>query len=140
MKDITDLIGRILISVIFYFEAYDSAAYIEITKKQMDSYGLSSNQDLLLYGSIGILIIGASMVLMGYRSRTGALLLMAYWIPITFIVYSFWNEVGDQYRMQSIHFMKNLAIIGGLLMVLVNGSGRFSIRRLFATTKVRKFR
>ena len=140
MKDITDLIGRILISVIFYFEAYDSAAYIEITKKQMDSYGLSANQDLLLYGSIGILIIGASMVLLGYRSRTGALLLMAYWIPITLIVYSFWNEEGDQYRMQSIHFMKNLAIIGGLLMVLVNGSGRFSIRRLFATTKFRKFR
>lgn len=140
MKDITDLIGRILISIIFYFEAYDSAAYIEITKKQMTSYGLSSNQDFLLYGSIVILITGASMVLFGYRSKTGAFLLMSYWIPITFIVYSFWNEEGDKLREQSIHFMKNLAIIGGLLIVLVNGSGKYSIRRLFATTKVRKFR
>lgn len=138
MKDISDLIGRVLLSFIFYFEAYDSAAYLELTKQQMRSYGLNAHQDLLLFGSIFILILGATMVLLGYRSKTGAFLLMLYWIPVTFIVYSFWNETGDELRRQSIHFMKNMAIVGGLLIVLVNGSGRYSMRRLFATTRVGK--
>ncbi|NJN33053.1 MAG: DoxX family protein, partial [Saprospiraceae bacterium] len=42
----------------------------------------------------------------------------------------------DARRNVSLHFMKNIAIVGGLLIVVVNGSGRYSIKRLFATTKV----
>lgn len=137
MRDISDLIGRILISVIFYFEAYDSAENLSSTKVTMSSYGLNDSQNLLLYGGITVLVLGATMVLLGYRSKTGAFLLMTYWIPVTFIVYSFWNETGQALREQSIHFMKNIAIIGGLLIVLVNGSGKYSVRRLFATTKVK---
>jgi len=39
-------------------------------------------------------------------------------------------------RIQAIMFMKNIAIMGGLLMIIVNGSGRYSIKRLLATLKV----
>jgi putative oxidoreductase len=52
-------------------------------------------------------------------------------------VHSFWNDPIEVRRLQAILFMKNIAITGGLLMILVNGSGRYSIRRLFATTRVR---
>ncbi len=136
MKDITDLIGRILISFIFLYEAYDSIFYFNETKETMTAYGLDWNQNFLLYGSIFLLLVGGLLVLFGYRSSLGAFLLMLYWIPLTFIVHSYWNDPPDQQRLQAILFMKNLAILGGLLMVLVNGSGRFSIKRLFATTKV----
>ena len=137
MKDIIDLIGRALLSVIFIFDAYDSIFYFQDTKDKMTEYGLVWKQDLLLIGAIFLLIFGGILVLIGYRSSFGAFLLLLYWIPLTFIVHSFWNDSPDVRRLQSVLFMKNIAIIGGLLMVLVNGSGRYSVKKLFATYRVR---
>ncbi len=136
MKDITDLIARVLIACIFLFEAYDSIKFFQTTKELMTEYGITWQQDMLLIGAIFILILGGTLVLAGYRSGLGAVLLLLYWIPATFIVHSWWNDPIEIQREESIAFMKNLAIVGGLLMIFVNGSGRYSIRRLFATTKV----
>ena len=102
----------------------------------MEQYGLTSNQDFLLYGTVFLLLAGGLMVLLGYRSTLGALMLLMYWVPVTFMVHDFWNAPKDQMRLQSILFMKDIAIIGGLLMVVGKGSGRYSMRRLLATTKV----
>lgn len=153
MKHIAELVGRVLLSFIFLFEAYDSVFFFKETKLKMNFYGVSWNQDMLLYGAIVFLILGGILVLVGYRASLGAFLLLLYWIPVTFIVHDFWNvpfncnmhisctelniETDEIYRrLEAVLFMKNLAIIGGLLMILVNGSGKYSIRRLFATTRV----
>ena len=149
MKHIADLFARIFLSFIFLYEAYDSIIYFEVTKVKMSEYGLTGNQDLMLRAAIVLLIIGGLLLLSGYRSSFGVVLLLIYWVPVTFIVHPFWVEsqdcmvsvscferVEEYRRIQGILFMKNLAIIGGLLMVWVNGSGRYSIKRLFATTKV----
>ncbi len=136
MKDTIDLIARICIALIFLFEAYDSIIFFKSTKESMTQYGITWNQDMLLIVSIFLLILGGILVLIGYRSGFGAVLLLLYWIPLTFIVHSWWNDPIDIQREQSIDFMKNIAIAGGLLMIIVNGSGRFSVRRLFATTRV----
>ena len=136
MKDIIDLIGRVFISFIFLYEAYDSIFYFKDTLIKMEEYGLTWNPKLLLYASIFLLVIGGILVLIGYRSGLGATLLLLYWIPLTFVVHSWWNDPEDIKRIQSILFMKNIAIAGGLLVVVVNGSKRWSIKRLFATTKV----
>ena len=153
VKNIVDLLGRTFLAFIFLYEAYDSIFFFKETQLKMGFYGLTWNQDMLLYGAIFLLVLGGLMVLFGYRASLGAFLLLLYWVPVTFIVHDFWNvpfdctvniscpqiqvESQEIYRrMQGVLFMKNLAIIGGLLMIWVNGSGRFSIRRLFATTKV----
>ncbi len=136
MKDIIDLIGRVLLSLIFIFDAYDSIFYYQDTKDKMSSYGLTWQQDFLLISAIILLILGGTLLLIGYRSSFGAFLLLLYWVPVTFIVHSFWNDPESIRRIQSILFMKNIAIIGGLLVVLVNGSGKYSVRKLFATYKV----
>jgi len=136
MKDIIDLIGRIFISFIFLFEAYDSIFYFKETLIKMEEYGLTWNPRLLLYASIFLLVLGGILVLIGYRSGFGATLLLLYWIPLTFVVHSWWNDPEAIKRIQSILFMKNLAIAGGLLVVVVNGSKRWSVKRLFATTRV----
>lgn len=137
MKAVMDLIGRMCISLIFFYEAYDSIAYAQATKATMTEYGLTWRQDLLFYGAVSALVLGSILVLIGYRASFGAFLLLSYWIPVTLIVHSFWNDPAEVRRMESIHFMKNIAIVGGLLSVLVNGSGKISIRRLFATFRVR---
>lgn len=138
MKDIFDLVGRVLLSFIFFFEAYDYFAYERMNKEAMTIYGLTWNQDFFLYGAIFLLLIGALTILLGYRMRTGAVLLLIYWVPLTFIVHDFWTEPHDtdEYRLQSILFMKNIAIMGGLLIAATHISGKYRLRRIFATTNV----
>jgi len=136
MKDKVDLIARIFLSLIFLWEAYDTIKYYESSKESMNGYHITWNQDFLLCSAIFLMIFGGVLILTGYRSKLGAVLLLLYYIPATFIIYSFWNDPPELYRVNSIQFMKNLAIIGGLMMVFVNGAGRYSIKRLFATTKV----
>lgn len=136
MRDIADLIGRVFLSFIFLYDAYDTIFYLKDTRDKMTEYGLTWNQDLLLYGAIFLLIFGGTMLLIGYRASFGALLLLLYWVPLTFIIHSFWNDPEEIRRLQAILFMKNIAITGGLLMVLVNGSGKLSVKRLVATIKL----
>ncbi len=136
MKDIMDLMARIFLSLIFLWEAYDSIKYFKTTKAAMTGYGITWRQDLLLGGAIFLMIFGGILILTGYRSKFGSVLLLLFYIPATFTIYSFWNDPPELYRINSIQFMKNLAIIGGLMMIYVNGAGRYSIKRLFATTRL----
>ena len=136
MKAIIDLIARACLACIFVYEAYDSIFYFKDTQEAMTSYGITWRQDLVLYGVIAFLVLGAFLVLIGYRTGFGVTLLLIYWIPATFILYSWWDAPEELKRIEAILFMKNIAITGGLLMLWVNGSGKYSVKRLFATTKV----
>lgn len=136
MYHLFDLIGRIMMSAIFVFEAIDSIMYAEQTKITMAEYGIFWKQDLLLYGSITMLIIGALMLLIGYRIKFGVWLLLLYWIPVTCIIYSFWNDPVETQRLNAIFFMRNIAIAGGLLIIAANGAGKYSIKRLMQVSKI----
>ena len=108
MNNVFDLVGRILISAIFFFEGIDSILYAEKTKLTMAEYHITWRPDFLLYSSIVFLMIGATMLLIGYRIRFGVWLLLIYWLPVTFIVYSFWNDPVSEQRLHAILFMKNI--------------------------------
>ena len=136
MKDIIDLLARVLVSAIFLFEAYDSIAFYGKTKQTMAEYGLTWQPDLLLIASIVLLLVGGAFLLIGYRTGLASICLMLYWIPVTFIIYSWWNDPIEVRRLHSILFMKNMAIVGGLLMVWLHGSGRYSVKRLILAVKV----
>lgn len=136
MKAIYDLFGRILLSVLFFFEAIDSIQFFEATKVTMTQHGIIWQQDILLTTAIVILFLGSTLILIGYRSTFGATLLLIYWVPVTLITESFWSYPKSEMRDVAMHFMKNIGIIGGLLMIYVNGAGKYSIKRLFATSRV----
>ncbi len=137
MKNFTDLLGRVLLSFIFLYEAYDAIKYVSHTKAVMTDYGITWKQDTLLYGAVTFLVLGGLMLLAGYRARLGAFLLLLYWLPVTFIVHAFWTHApGEVYRAEAMHFMKNMAIAGGLFMVMSNGTGAWAVRRIFATARV----
>ena len=138
MKDIVDLIARGLLACIFLYEAYDSIIFFNSTKETMTDYGIHWSQDLLLIGSIFLLLLGGILVLIGYHPNFGSVLLLLYWVPVTFIVYSFWNDPPGVRRINSVMFMKNLAIIGGLLFVFVNGTGKYSVKRLLHVLRLPK--
>jgi len=136
MNNILDLVGRILISAIFIFEGADSILYMEKTRATMIEYGLTWKTDFLLYASIVFLVAGALMLLIGYRIRLGVWLLLIYWLPLTFIVYSFWNDPPETQRLNAILFMKNLAIAGGLIMIAAHGGGKFAVQRLYQVSRI----
>ena len=136
MNNVFDLLGRILISAIFFYEGIDSILFAEKTKLTMAEYHITWKPDFLLYSSIVFLMIGATMLLIGYRIRFGVWLLLIYWLPVTFIVYSFWDDPVPEQRLHAILFMKNIAVAGGLLMIAAHGGGKYSIQRLFQVTKL----
>lgn len=130
MKDIADLLARIAISFIFFYEVFDILSFYKQNKITMTAYGITWNQDILLGGIILFLLVGGIMVLIGYYANFGAFLLLLYWLPFTLVVFSFWNDPDDIKRLNSLQFMRNMAICGALLLLIANGSGKYSIRRL----------
>lgn len=138
MKHLFDLVARIFLSAIFVFEAYDSIHYFSKTKEVMTTYGLTWNQDVLIIAVICFLLIGAFLLLIGYHANVGAFMLLCYLVPVTFIVYSFWNDPAESQRFHSIMFMKNIAIIGGLLLLIIHGAGKYSVKRLIHVLRLPK--
>lgn len=138
MKDIAELLGRIFLAFLFIYEALDAMVFFEKTKATMSVYGILWNQDLILTIVIFVLIFGAILVLIGYYAGFGAFLLLLYWLPFTLIVYSFWNDPPEYQRLHALMFMRNLALCGGLLLLISNGAGKYSIKRLIYIMKLPK--
>jgi len=138
MKDIADLLGRILIGFIFLYEVLDSVVYFESTKQTMIEYGLSWKPDIILIIAITFLSIGSFSVLIGYHARIGASFLLIYWLVFTLVVYSFWNDPPEIKQLHALYFMRNLAICGGLLILIANGAGKYSVNRLIHVMRLPK--
>jgi putative oxidoreductase len=137
MKDILDLLGRFFLSFIFLYEAWDSIAFYGKTKLRMEEFGLVWQTDLMLISSIILMVVGGVFLLLGYRASLASILLLIYWVPLTFILYSFWFEPDvETRRFLAVMFMKNTAIAGGLLLVIVNGSGKYSLKRLIDRRRI----
>jgi len=137
MKNIVDLIGRLFLSAVFIFEAIDTLKFYEETRTTLTELNILWQQDLLLNVGIGILLLGAILIATGYRTGFAIIILLVYWLPTTFLVYDFWSFPRGEQRMFIMLFTKNMAILGGMLLLWVNGSRAYSIRKILATTKVR---
>jgi putative oxidoreductase len=116
-------LGRLLMSVIFIVSG--------ITKIVNFSgmVAFARNQNLPLPSvAIEIAMIveisGGVMILLGYKTRIAALILFVFLIPTTLLFHNFWAYEGQMFQMQLVNFMKNLAIMGGLMLLASFGAGR----------------
>ncbi len=86
------------------------------------------NPGLLVPLSGTLALVGGISVLVGYRARIGALLLILFLLPVTFAMHDFWNIADPQLsQIEQIHFLKNLSMLGGALMILYFGAGPVSM-------------
>ncbi|ABW25301.1 DoxX [Acaryochloris marina MBIC11017] len=76
----------------------------------------------LAIGTIVFQLVGGLSLVMGYKVKLGALLLILFLIPATLV---FHNFIGDPSQVNA--FLKNVGLIGGLLMVIYTGAGSISI-------------
>jgi len=115
------LIARICLAAIFFWSGIGKVLDPAGTQQQIAGAGVPLPV-LALVGAIVFELVGALLVLLGYKARWGAIALIVFLVPTTLLYHTdFANP------MQLTQFLKNLALIGGLLMVVYIGSGPLSL-------------
>lgn len=115
-------LGRVLLSLIFVMSGIHKITAWEATATQMESAGMVA-VPLFLTGAIVFEVLGGLSVMLGIQARLGALALVVFLIPTTLIFHDFWRHEGQEQQVQMIQFVKNLAILGGVLLVASLGPG-----------------
>lgn len=120
------LLGRILLAIIFLMSGIGKIGGFAGTAGYMASKGLPM-VEVLLAITIAIEIGAALMLILGWKARLGAAALFLWMIPVTFMFHNFWAVPPADQQMQTIMFMKNLGLMGGMLYIMTFGSGPISI-------------
>ena len=115
-----NITGRILFALIFLVSGFNH--FSPATIAYADSQGVPMAAISVPFFGV-IAIVGAVSIMVGYPGRIGALLIIVFLVPVTVFMHRFWS-VSDptMYQMQFINFMKNLALLGGAIMLLVRGT------------------
>lgn len=131
MSAIVNIIGRFFLVLIFLMSAIgNKIPNFGGTAEYMKSEGVPLPA-LLLVGAIVFLIAGSLSILLGYKARIGAALLLVFLVLANYWFHDFWTfDDAQAKQMQTISFMKNLALIGAMLMIIARGSGPGSLSRL----------
>ena len=120
-QGVLPLVGRILVATIFILSGLSKIGAPTATQGYIAAMGLPA--PLLAYiGAIVMELGGGLLLLAGYRTKVVAAALAVFSIVTAFV---FHHALADQNQM--IHFLKNLAMAGGLLQFVAYGAGRISL-------------
>jgi putative oxidoreductase len=119
------LAGRLLFASIFVVSAPG------LFTQQLIGYAAHAGvpEPGLLVPAAGLIALaGGLSVALGYQARIGAWLLVLFLVPVTFKMHAFWNEKDPMMvQMQQVNFLKNLALLGGSLLIGQFGAGPLSL-------------
>ena len=119
------LLGRFLFALIFLMSGLNHFS------KQTIGYAASQGVPLasLAVPVSGLIAIaGGLSILLGYRAKLGAWLIVLFLVPVTFTMHKFWGVADPAMaQMQMIHFMKNISMLGGALLISQFGTGPLSL-------------
>lgn len=123
------LAARLLLAQLFILSGLDKATGVAHTVAAMDARGIPL-ADVLVYVVMAVELGCGAALALGWRARWAALILFLFVIPTTLIFHDFW-AIPDaaMATQQQTQFLKNLAIMGGLLMVIIHGPGRVGLDR-----------
>tara|TARA_Y100000817_G_scaffold279448_1_gene242833 strand:+ start:271 stop:657 length:387 start_codon:yes stop_codon:yes gene_type:complete len=115
-----ELLGRIFLSFLFLFEGIKKLFFFqEETQMYMEEYGIP---EILFFPSTLLEIILPIFIIIGFKTRLCASILVIFTISVTLIFHMDFNN-----QMQLITFLKNISIAGGLLIIVANENRYFSI-------------
>jgi putative oxidoreductase len=107
--------GRVLLSVIFILSGISKITGWSGTEGMLVSKGVPL-APVALAVVILVEIVGGLMVLSGFHAKWAAIVLFLYLIPTTLMFHAFWGLPSDQQQNMMAHFLKNVSIMGGLLV------------------------
>ncbi len=128
IQHILALAARASLSVIFLWGGVTQIIFFwDNSVAQLQEMGLPYPESLLAL-AVGGQLIGGLLVLLGLRTRFGATILILFLVGVTGLMHAFWlyEPDSEEYLMQAIAFLKNLGLLGGLLMILAFGPGGFA--------------
>ncbi|TDF35163.1 DoxX family protein [Alteromonadaceae bacterium M269] len=121
------LVGRLLLGLYFILPGLQKITQFETMSQYMASHNVPFVPVLLVI-TIVIQIAAGLALIIGYKSRFAAFILAGLTLVISIYMHNFWNlpEGGDVAH-ETQNFVKNMAIMAGLLIVAARGTGRFSL-------------
>lgn len=125
------LAGRVLLALVFLLSGIQKLSSFEPTRSYMQSAGMPA-ATLFLILAISLEVFGGVALVLGLGTRVVALALVLFLLPVTLTFHGFWRHAGFEQQQQLVEFLKNLAIIGGLLSVGAQGAGELSLDGYFA--------
>ena len=128
LADWVSALGRVGLAALFLWSGYGKLVHMDGNLGYMKAFGVPA-PELFIWPALLAELIGGAMLMLGLKARWAALVLIAFTLPATFIFHAYWAVPADQVMNAQIHFMKNLAILGGLLTVVAHGSGRVALDR-----------
>ncbi len=131
------VLGRFLLALIFVASGFGKAFAFQRTvdqvKDTMVQAGIPEGAvPGLLVLTIAFEIVGGLLIMAGFHARWGAVLVIGFLLIVTPIFHRFWDYKPDdlQYQDQLNNFMKNVSILGTMLLLLARGGGLCSIDNL----------
>jgi putative oxidoreductase len=125
-SDVFALAGRVLLGLIFVVSGWGKLTAFAPVVASIANKGLPM-PELLAGMAVVIELAGGIILLIGFKARWAALAFAVFLIVITPIFHSFWDVPAAQAMNQQGQFLKNMSILGGMLMIIAFGPGRFSI-------------
>jgi putative oxidoreductase len=134
-SDVALLAGRFGLGAIFLVSGLGKLASWGGTVAYAGSKGVPA---ILLASAVALEVVGGLSLLAGWKTRWGTIALLAFLVPVTLVFHGFWAYQGAEAQLQTIQFLKNVSIGGGLLVVLAAGPGALSVdeRRARTAAKV----
>ncbi len=120
------LVGRIFLAAIFIVSGVAKLTDTATTAGYMTAQSIPYAHALAIFAGVCELAGGLALVF-GALTRLAALGLFLFLIPTTLVFHNFWALDGAEAKMQMVNFMKNLSIMGGLLLLWAQGPNRLSI-------------
>ena len=120
------LIGRLLFALLFLPAGISKIGGFAGTVGYIGSKGLPM-AELGAVIAIVVEVGGALALIAGFGTRIAAVVLAPFTLVATFFFHNFWGVPVDQAMMQQLMFYKNIAVVGGLLVLAAHGAGAWSL-------------
>ena len=120
-------IGRILIAIIYISSGLEKFMALSEVTAQLASKGFPA-ANVFAYAAAALELGGGILIVLGWQTRIVALALAIFTGIAAYFFHDFWHlPAGMEHTNNMIHFMKNVSIMGGFLILCAAGAGRYSL-------------
>ena len=119
-------IGRVLFVLLFLPAGIGKITGFAGTVGYINSVGLPA-PELATVVALLVEILGSLCLLAGYQTRIASIVLAVFTLVATFFFHNYWAAPADQAFVAQLLFFKNIAVIGGLLILAAQGAGAWSL-------------
>ena len=126
MNNALNLMGRFLLAALFLPAGLSKLSGFEGTVGYIGSVGLPF-ASVAAAAAVAVEILGSVALILGLQTRIAAAVLAVFTLAASVFFHAFWAAAPEQAFVQQLMFFKNIAVIGGLLVLVSSGAGAWSL-------------